>query len=307
MRPAAAGADHRFEMFITCDEQNCVRVFDVFGGGLLRNIFTGSSPVGVALRPAGPDGSNRPAILYVAEYGAHRVQALDANTDTHLRYFGTGTAGAGMDQFNRPWAVAIHEAEAGSGQPSLLFVADYCNHRIQVFHAESGAHVRTIGTSGKAGNAPGQFNYPSGLALRPPGPYGSGKPLILFVADRGNHRIQAVNADTGAHLRYYGTGVQGAGPDQLSNPFGVALLEPAAGSAQPTLLAVADYSNHRVQIYNADSGAVVRTLGTTGAHGAALSQLYYPKGVTMHRRADGATLVFVTEWHYNNRVQVFVL
>ncbi len=86
----------------------------------------------------------------------------------------------------------------------------------------------------------------------------------------------------------------------------MALLEPAPGSDQPTLLFVADYSNHRVQVFNADTGALVRTIGTTGQAGAALGQLNYPSGVAVHPGADGTTLLFVTEYS-NNRVQVFVL
>ena len=218
----------------------------------------------------------------------------------------TGQKGAGVNQLNCPCGLALQEAAAGSGQPTLLYVADFNNHRIQVFNADTGELVRTFGTPGKAGNAKGQFNYPRGLALRPPGPPGSERPATLFVADCGNDRIQAVDAATGAHLRFYGAGVQGDGPGQLNCPSDVALLEPAAGSTQPTLLAVADFNNHRVQIFDADSGAVVRTLGTTRAPGAALGQLNRPYGVTMHPGADETTLVFVTEYN-NKRVQVFVL
>ncbi len=126
------------------------------------------------------------------------------------------------------------------------------------------------------------------------------------MAEYGNNRIQALEADTGTHVRFFGTGTAGAAADQLRSPYGVALLEPAPGSDQPTLLFVADYSNHRVQVFNADTGALVRTLGTTGQADAALGQLSYPTGVAVHLGVDGAMLLFVTE-QCNNRVQVFML
>ena len=202
--------------------------------------------------------------------------------------------------------MALQEPAPGSGQPPLLFVADHSNHRVQVFDADTGALVRTIGTTGQHGNAKGQFNAPADLALRSAGPPGSGQPAILYVSDAYNNRIQAVNADTGTHIRFFATGTQGAAADQLNCPYGVALHEPAPGSDQPTLLFVADWSNHRVQVFDADTGVLVRTIGTIGVAGAALGQFNAPSGVVVHPGADGTMLLFVTEYS-KNRVQVFVL
>ena len=177
---------------------------------------------------------------------------------------------------------------------------------MQVFDADTGALMRTIGTTGQAGNAKGQFNNPTDLTLRSAGPPGSGQPAVLYVADAINYRIQAVTADTGMHIRFFATGTAGAAADQLNWPYSVALHEPAPGSDQPTLLFVADWGNYRVQVFDADTGALVRTIGTTGVAGAALGQLYHLSGVMVHPGADGTTLLFVTE-HSNKRVQVFVL
>ena len=59
-----------------------------------------------------------------------------------------------------------------------------------------------------------------------------------------------------------------------------------------------------MQVFNVDTGALVRTIGTTGQAGAAPGPLNYPSGVAIHPGADGATLLFVSEYS-NNRVQVF--
>ena len=300
--PAAVGSGQPSLLFVACFGENCVRVFDANSGENICSIATGHKPRGLALRSMGPPGSGRPAILYVAEYNDHRVQAFNADTGAHLRFFGAGMAGFAIDQLNGPVFVALHEPPAGSVQPTLLFVADSKNNRVQVLDADTGAHLRTIG-AGTKGTGKGQLDTPRGLAYQPAGPSGSGRPAILYVVELNNQRVQAFDADTGAHLRFFGTGVKGSGVDQFYNPIGVALREPPTGSGEPTLLYVADSGNHRVQVFDANRGAVMRTIGSSGS---VLGQLSGPTGVTIHPGPDGATLLFVSE-NGNQRVQVFVL
>lgn len=86
-----------------------------------------------------------------------------------------GVAGDSEDTFNQPSAVAI----AANGD---IFVADghggNSNARIVKFSKDG----KFILTWGKKGSAPGEFNIPHALAFD-----SSGR---LFVADRGNNRIQ---------------------------------------------------------------------------------------------------------------------
>jgi DNA-binding beta-propeller fold protein YncE len=86
-----------------------------------------------------------------------------------------GVAGAGEDTFNKPSAVAI----APDGD---VFVADghggESNARIVKFSKDG----KFIMTWGKKGSAPGELNIPHALAFDSKG--------RLFVADRGNNRIQ---------------------------------------------------------------------------------------------------------------------
>ena len=110
--------------------------------------------------------------------------------------------------------------------------------------SDSGAFLRAIGTA--TGNPKGQLNGTGdvAVALRFPGPpVGSG---------------------------FFGTGTVGVVADQLNSPFSVAVHESAPELGQPTLLFVADYSNSRAQVFDADSGEVVRTIGSNGVAGAAL-------------------------------------
>jgi len=86
-----------------------------------------------------------------------------------------GVAGAGEDTFDKPSAVAI----AANGD---IFVADGhggdSNARIVKFSKDG----KFIMTWGKKGSAPGELNIPHALAFDSKG--------RLFVADRGNNRIQ---------------------------------------------------------------------------------------------------------------------
>lgn len=59
-----------------------------------------------------------------------------------------------------------------------IYVADFENHRIQVFDA-GGAFLSVFGSQGKG---PGEFERPTDLDIGPDG--------RLFVVDFGNNRIQ---------------------------------------------------------------------------------------------------------------------
>ncbi len=91
-----------------------------------------------------------------------------------------GVPGDGPDTFNMPSAVAI-------GANGDIFVADghggNSNARIVKFTKDG----KFIKTWGEKGSAPGELNIPHGLAFDSKG--------RLFVADRGNNRIQIFDQD----------------------------------------------------------------------------------------------------------------
>jgi sugar lactone lactonase YvrE len=105
----------------------------------------------------------------------HQVFKFSPKGKVLLTLGKAGVAGAGEDTFNRPSAVAI----AANGD---IFVADghggESNARIVKFSKEG----KFIMAWGKKGSAPGDLNIPHALAFDSKG--------RLFVADRGNNRIQ---------------------------------------------------------------------------------------------------------------------
>ncbi len=129
-----------------------------------------------------------------------------------------GRPGTGPGEFNRPEGLGVDAQDR-------VYVADSCNHRIQVFSSD-GKFLRTYG---KAGRGKGELSYPYDICVDAAG--------RQFVCEFGNSRIQVFDAqDHPLEI----IGCPGAGPGQFSNPWSVAL--DSAGN-----LYVADSQNHRVQ------------------------------------------------------------
>jgi DNA-binding beta-propeller fold protein YncE len=105
----------------------------------------------------------------------HQVFKFSPKGKVLLTLGKAGVAGDGEDTFNRPSAVAI----AANGD---IFVADGhggdSNARIVKFSKDG----KFMMTWGRKGSAPGELNIPHALAFDSKG--------RLFVADRGNNRIQ---------------------------------------------------------------------------------------------------------------------
>ncbi len=129
-----------------------------------------------------------------------------------------GTPGQGTGEFNRAEGVGTDSADQ-------IYVADSCNHRIQVYSSEG----RFLRAYGHAGTSAGQMSYPYDIALD-----GQGR---QYVCEFGNSRIQVFDAkDQPVEI----VGKAGHEPGQFANPWSVAL--DSKGN-----LYVADSMNHRVQ------------------------------------------------------------
>ena len=110
----------------------------------------------------------------------HQVFKFSADGKVLLTLGKAGISGDGPDTFNRPSDIAI----APNGD---IFVADGhgagSNARIVKFSAKG----KFIKAWGKQGSGPGEFDNPHSLAMDSKG--------RLFVADRGNSRIQIFDQD----------------------------------------------------------------------------------------------------------------
>jgi sugar lactone lactonase YvrE len=156
---------------------------------------------------------------YISEYGEYdRIQKFSPDGKFLTQWGGHGSE---PGQFSRPQSLAID-------QEDRLWVADACNHRIQVFDV-SGEKPRLVRMWGQHGHALGQLRYPYGLLLD-----GRGH---VYVCEFGNHRVQKLTLD-GKPLGAWGE--SGRQEGCLFNPWAIA--QDSRGRIH-----VVDTYNHRVQ------------------------------------------------------------
>ena len=139
-----------------------------------------------------------------------------------------GKAGTGPGEFNRPEGICV------DGQ-DRIYVADSCNHRIQIFSAD-GKFLREFG---KAGSGLGELSYPYDIKVDKAG--------NIFICEFGNSRIQVFDKNC---QPIETIGRAGAGPGEFNNPWGIAF-------DSHENLYVADALNHRLQ-------KLVRRMGPIG-------------------------------------------
>ena len=135
---------------------------------------------------------------------------------------------------NYPWDVAVTEngtlavAENSSQSVSLYSVA---GRRIYSFGTPNsgGSGYREYYGGGRYGD--GRF-YPSGVAV---------KGDLMYVSDAGNNRVLKFSVRRQSYISEFGS--SGQGERQFSNPYGIC-IDPEGN------VFIADYGNHRIQVYN---------------------------------------------------------
>ena len=217
---------------------------------------------------AGPGQLDHPAGLainasgqaIVADRDNHRVQVFQPSTsdETLLQSATWGTNGSGDGQFNQPYGVAVDP------QTGEVYVADYYNHRIQVFDA-AGSFKRKWGSYGAAD---GQLAYPSGIAL-------DSSKSELYISEWGNHRVSVFNK-AGTFKRRWGGPSSGSANGAFNGPRAVAV------DATTGRVYVADFYNHRVQIFNGATGDFIRGIGN-GVSWAAATAAPTPANGNLNR------------------------
>lgn len=159
--------------------------------------------------------------VFVSEYGVvERVQKFSFSGDDHVPkcVLSFGKPGNSPGEFNRPEGLAMDAQDR-------LYVADSCNHRIQIFSSDG----KFLRAHGRAGTGPGEFSYPYDICVDREG--------RQYVCEFGNSRVQVFDADDHPVETLGGPGAE---LGSFSNPWSLAL--DSAGN-----LYVADSQNHRVQ------------------------------------------------------------
>lgn len=209
------------------------------------------SPVGVSVTPGGD--------VLVSDSEAGAVIWLDARGDQRLRI---------SDGLVRPTAAQMHP---GSGR---IYVVDAQRHSIVVFDS---AGVR-VGEIGRRGSDPGQFNFPTNLALGDDG--------TLWVTDAMNFRVQHLDAE-GRPLAVFGEAGDLQG--DMARPKGIGL--DSHGHVY-----VVEGLFDAVNVFD-DRGRLLLTFGGPGRLGG---QFWLATGL----HVDDSDRIYVAD-SFNGRIQVF--
>ncbi|WP_246264339.1 6-bladed beta-propeller [Aromatoleum toluvorans] len=256
-RPQAVAVDERERIFVSDVSRAAVFVFDKPAGELkvweyavgLRRFV---SPIGVALAEGGG--------IWVADSELQVVAHLDAQGNP------LPPIGAGVLQ--RPTGIARDPATG------LLYVADTYAHDIKVF----GTDGRLEKIIGERGEAPGEFNFPTHIAVA------HGK---LYVTDTMNSRVQAIPLEGDAKPQIIGR--RGLYYGNLVRPKGVAV------DSENNIYIVESYYDNLL-IFN-ESGDFLMPIGGVGQ---GTGNFYLPAGVWV----DSFNRVFVADT-FNGRVTIF--
>lgn len=208
------------------------------------------SPHSLALAPGGD--------LFLSDVVGHRIFRLRPGSNVLDVIAGTGAAGSTADGALAAGAALNAPAGIAWVGGRLLF-AEQGAHRVRSIEPDGRlATVAGTGLPGSDGDggpaASARLDAPAGLASADG---------ILFIADRGSHRVRRVDLASGVIATVAGNGAAGFGGDGgaataagFNRPSSVAVTNDGA------TLFIADQGNDRVRAVDLRSGVVVTFAGT---------------------------------------------
>ena len=208
------------DVVVTDSENNRIDVFTA-DGEFVKQV----KPAGTALsRPhqTALDGSGG---YWVADTNNNRVLHLDPAGDVLASFPITGSAAT-----SKPEGIAVDV-------DGSVLVSNTRNNRVERYSASGDL----LGTVAGNGTGTGQVRTPGGLLVT-----GTGQSRRLWISDAGNDRVTVLDAEDAVEASF---GESGTGDGELDQPRGVA-VDPTDQD-----IAVADYANNRVSLWNSDSTA----------------------------------------------------
>jgi DNA-binding beta-propeller fold protein YncE len=256
-RPQSGAVDESGRILVTDMGHGGVFVFDEKAGKLSVWVKAVGAmgfiaPVGIAV---GPEGH-----VFVADPELALIAHLDREGNT--------MAPIGKGQLQRPTGLA-YEPET-----KRLFVSDTQAHQIKVFDLEG----KLLLTLGEHGEGPGQFNYPTYIAV---------SHEKLYVSDTLNARVQVISTPTGRYL--FTVGNRGLFVGNLVRPKGV------AADSEHNIYVIESYFDYML-VYNRRG----KFLLPIGGVGDGPGNFHLPAGVWV----DARNRVFVADM-LNGRIAVF--
>lgn len=257
-KPYAVHADKDGRIFVADTGWGKLLVFDVANK---KFDMWGRSGPGALTQPLGVTSDSQGRV-YATDGVQQRVVVFDRDGKFVL-------AAGRKGELERPGGIVVNEALG------RIYVADVKRHHIAVFDMTAGNLVATIG---ERGVEPGQFNFPTNLAIDRDGK--------LYVVDAMNFRAQILDPEGNA-LKTFGQ--IGDGPGSFARPKGI-------GVDPDGHIYVVDAAFNNFQIFDSD-GALLLYVGAVGREPG---QFWLPAGA--HVDAQGR--IYIVD-QYNWRVQVF--
>jgi tripartite motif-containing protein 71 len=261
-RPVALTVDSSGNVWVADDGNNRVQEFSSTGTYTRQASSGFGSPAGIAADSKGD-------VWVACDLGTEVVE-LSA-TGEKLGSF--GKQGKGNGEFSNAQGIAIKGETA--------YVVDSGNARVQEFKLGEHGAGEYVAEFGNSGSGNGQFKEPKGIAIDKEG--------NVWVADRGNNRVQELSG-AGKYIRQLTMAGSIPGePIPMSKPSGVAV--DSEGHVW-----VADTESNRVDEFSS-TGEFIKRFGTEGGGNG---QFRVPRGIAV----DSEGHVWVADTG-NDRVQEF--
>lgn len=203
------------------------------------------------------DGAGR---LLIADTESQRIFAFDLGDGSFQTVAGSGIRGVAPDTVDALQADLRDPTGVAVDAAGRIYFSERGGHVIRRLEPD-GRLIRFCGVGGLGGfsgdGGPAEeadLRRPAGIAVA------DGQ---LYIADSGNHRVRAVNLETGVIRTVAGSGGRGFGGDGevaidalLDEPEAV-----AAADGNPTLFIV-DTGNHRIRTVNLNTNRIDTFAGT---------------------------------------------
>ena len=189
---------------------------------------------------------------------------VDGHNDANISIL--DREGKVVTSYNMPLGIFVVMRGIAVAPDNFIIVADkYRIHKMNM----NGEDIKSVG---RKGSGPLEFRQPAGLAISP-------VTGLIYVADRGNHRVQVLNPDlTFSHT----FGCRGSGDGEFNCPNDVAI-------DSQWFVYVTDRDNNRIQKFTPEGGFK----GYFGDRGC----LDKPGGIAIDTAGTG--LVYVSSKEYN--------
>ena len=257
-RPFALTFDHEGRLIIADTGASNVKIFDPANKSVkVIHQYKGKqfgAPVAVAV----DDEDN----IYVSDSGAGRVLKYSAKGKL------LGFIGGEEGYFKRPASIAFNPVN------HLLYVVDTVRPKVFAFSTDGQMKIHF----GERGTEPGQFNFPTFIAIDKTG--------RLYINDTLNFRIQMFSPE-GKFLEQFGSGGDGSG--SINRPKGLAIDREGH-----VYIAEALFST--VQIFDVQG----RYLLSFGQSGKGPGEFYIPAGMAF----DSSNRIYVAD-PFQRRVEIF--